>query len=325
MPRVLSQALRERVVAAVEGGMSCRRAAERFGVSAASAICWRQLVLQHGTPAAKPQGGDRRSAPIEEHAGLIHAAIEQQSDITLDELRLMLAGHGVSTSIATRWRFFARHRITRKKRRATRPSRTVPTSWAACEEWFDGQLDLDPDKLVFIDETWASTNMATRHGRCRRGERLRAGVPFGHWKTTTFVAGLRRTGMIAPMVLDGPINREAFLAYVDQVLAPELQPGDVVIINNLSSHKGADVRELIEAAGATLRFLPPYSPDFNPIEQAFSKLKAHLRKGRRAHHQRPLVGHRPHPRPLLARRVRQLLRRLRIRCRPIGKRFSPAE
>jgi transposase len=103
-------------------------------------------------------------------------------------------------------------------------------------------------------------------------------VPFGHWKTTTFVAGLRRTGMIAPMVLDGPINREAFLAYVDQVLAPELQPGDVVIMDNLSSHKGADVRELIEAAGATLRFLPPYSPDFNPIEQAFSKLKAHLRK-----------------------------------------------
>jgi transposase len=128
MPRVLSQDLRERVVAAVEGGMSCRRAAERFGVSAASAIRWRQLVLQHGTPAAKPQGGDRRSAPIEDHAGLIHAAIEQQSDITLDELRLMLAGHGVSTSIATLWRFFARHRITRKKRRATRPSRTVPTS-----------------------------------------------------------------------------------------------------------------------------------------------------------------------------------------------------
>ena len=112
MPRVLSQDLRERVVAAVEGGMSCRRAAERFGVSAASAIRWRQLVLQHGTPAAKPQGGDRRSAPIEDHAGLIHAAIEQQSDITLDELRLMLAGHGVSTSIATLWRFFSYHRIT---------------------------------------------------------------------------------------------------------------------------------------------------------------------------------------------------------------------
>jgi transposase len=131
---------------------------------------------------------------------------------------------------------------------------------------------------VFIDETWASTNMARRHGRCRRGERLRAGVPHGHWKTTTFVAGLRRTGMVAPMVLDGPINRDAFHAYVEQVLTPELNPGDVVIMDNLSSHKAPAVREMIEAAGASLLFLPPYSPDFNPIEQAFSKLKAHLRK-----------------------------------------------
>ena len=128
MGRALSRDLRDRVVAAIEGGMSRRAAAERFGVSAASAIRWRQLVVQHGTPAAKPQGGDRRSTKIEDHAALIHAAIERQSDITLDELRLLLAGNGVSTSIATLWRFFARHGITRKKRPATRPSRTVPTS-----------------------------------------------------------------------------------------------------------------------------------------------------------------------------------------------------
>jgi len=150
----------------------------------------------------------------------------------------------------------------------------VARRWA----WFDGQLDLDPDRLVFIDETWASTNMARRYGRCRRGERLRAGIPFGHWKTTTFVAGLRRTGMVAPWVLDGSINRDAFHTYVGQVLIPELRPGDVVVMDNLSSHKGPIVRELIEAAGASLLYLPPYSPDFNPIEQAFSKLKAHLRK-----------------------------------------------
>lgn len=127
MGRSLSRDLRDRVVAAVEGGMSYRRAAERFGVSAASAIRWRQLVLQHGTPVAKLQGGDRRSAPIENHAALIHAAIERRSDITLAELRIKLAGHGVSTSVATLWRFFARQGITRKKRRATRPSRTVST------------------------------------------------------------------------------------------------------------------------------------------------------------------------------------------------------
>lgn len=146
------------------------------------------------------------------------------------------------------------------------------------EEWFEGQLDLDPDRLVFIDETWASTNMAHRHGRCRRGQRLRAGIPFGHWKTTTFTAGLRRTGMVAPWVLDGPMNADAFLTYVTRVLVPELDCGDVVIMDNLSSHKTPAVRAAIESVGATLLFLPPYSPDFNPIEQAFSKLKAHLRK-----------------------------------------------
>jgi transposase len=118
---------------------------------------------------------------------------------------------------------------------------------------------------VFIDETWASTNMARRHGRCLRGERLRASVSHGHWKTTTFVAGLRNTGMVAPMVIDGPINRDAFTAYVIQVLVPELSPGDIVIMDNLSSHKGQAIRDLIEAAGADLLFLPPYSPDFNPI------------------------------------------------------------
>lgn len=117
---------------------------------------------------------------------------------------------------------------------------------------------------MFLDETWASTNMARRHGRCRRGVRLRALVPHGHWKTTTFIAGLRRTGMVAPMVLDGPINRIAFEAYVEQVLVPELSRGDIVVMDNLGSHKGPRVRQMIEAAGADLVFLPPYSPDFNP-------------------------------------------------------------
>ena len=125
MGRALSRDLRDRAVAAVEGGVSCRRAAERFGVSAASAIRWRQLVLAHGTPAARPQGGDRRTAKIEEHASFILAAIEQQSDPTLAEVREMLAVRGVSVSIATLWRFFARHGITRKKRPATRRSRTA--------------------------------------------------------------------------------------------------------------------------------------------------------------------------------------------------------
>ena len=120
--------------------------------------------------------------------------------------------------------------------------------------------------------------MARTHGRAPRGERLRAPIPHGHWRTTTFIAALRHTGMLAPMVLDGPINSSASQAYVDQVLVPALAPGDIVVMDNLGSHKDAGARSAIKAAGASLLYLPPYSPDFNPIENAFAKLKAMLRK-----------------------------------------------
>ncbi len=149
---------------------------------------------------------------------------------------------------------------------------------AAREGWFEGQLDLDPRKLVFIDETGASTKMARLRGRAKRGERSRAAIPHGHWKTTTFTAGLRIGGMVAPMVLDGPVNGDAFLAYIRQVLVPELEKGATVIMDNLPAHKVTGVRKAIEQAGARLLYLPPYSPDFDPIEMAFSKLKASLRK-----------------------------------------------
>jgi transposase len=139
--------------------------------------------------------------------------------------------------------------------------------------WRVRQTGLDPERLVFLDETWAKTNMTRPRGRSRRGTRLIASVPYGHWKTTTFVAALRTKGLTAPLVVDGPINGEVFLAYVQQQLAPTLQPGDIVVLDNLSSHKRAGVREAIESVGATLLYLPPYSPDFNPIEQAFAKFK----------------------------------------------------
>jgi transposase len=144
--------------------------------------------------------------------------------------------------------------------------------------WFDQQPDLPPVRLIFIDETGTSTKMARRYGRAPRGARCRAPVPHGHWKTTTFVGALRLSGMTAPMVLDGAMHGVAFLAYVEQVLVPTLSPGDIVIMDNLPAHKPAAIRQAIEAAGAELRFLPPYSPDFNPIEMAFSKLKAFLKK-----------------------------------------------
>jgi transposase len=145
-------------------------------------------------------------------------------------------------------------------------------------DWFAGQLDLDPTRLVFIDETWASTNMARKRGRCRRGRRLCAAVPHGHYKTVTLVAGLRLRGLVAQKAFDRPINAASFEEWVVKCLVPTLSKGDIVVMDNLSSHKGPRVEQLITAAGAELRYLPPYSPDMNPIEKAYSKLKAFLRK-----------------------------------------------
>jgi transposase len=144
--------------------------------------------------------------------------------------------------------------------------------------WFAGQPDLDPRKLVFIDETGASTNLARKRGRCRRGRRLRAAIPHGHYKTVTLVAGLRLNGLAAQKVFDRPINAALFEEWVERCLVPTLSKGDIVVMDNLPAHKGPRVEELIKAAGAELRYLPPYSPDMNPIEKAFSKLKAYLRK-----------------------------------------------
>ena len=144
--------------------------------------------------------------------------------------------------------------------------------------WFEGQPDLDPERLVFIDEIGASTKMARLRGRAKRGTRCRSPIPHGHWKTTTFTGALHMTGLTAPMVLDGPMTGEWFAAYAQQVLAPTLRPGDIVVLYNLPAHKVAAAREAIEADGARMLFLPPYSPDFNPIENAFSKLKSILRK-----------------------------------------------
>ena len=146
------------------------------------------------------------------------------------------------------------------------------------QAWFDEQPELDPQRLVFIDETGASTKMARLRGRAKRGQRCRSPVPHGHWKTTTFIGALRLNGMTAPMVIDGPMNRDVFHAYVRHVLTPTLKPGDIVVMDNLPAHKGGETRRMIEAAAARLLYLPPYSPDFNPIENAFSKLKAILRK-----------------------------------------------
>jgi transposase len=145
-------------------------------------------------------------------------------------------------------------------------------------QWKQYQGRVDPHRLVFIDETWAKTNMTRRHGRARCGARLVGKVPQGRWRTLTFLAALRCDHIAAPCVIDGPINGQSFRAYVEQFLVPALRPGDIVIMDNLGSHKGHAVRQLIRDAGAKLFFLPRYSPDLNPIEQVFAKLKTLLRK-----------------------------------------------
>lgn len=143
--------------------------------------------------------------------------------------------------------------------------------------WVFWRAHLDPRRLVFLDETAANTKMARHYGRAFRGHRLVSSVPHGHWKTTTFVAGLTLDGFIAPLVVDGPMNGDVFRAYAEQQLSSALRPGDLVIMDNLAAHKVRGVREAIESAGAELEYLPPYSPDFNPIELAFAKLKSFLR------------------------------------------------
>ena len=145
-------------------------------------------------------------------------------------------------------------------------------------QWKKYRPGIAPQRLVFIDETWAKTNMAPLRGWAPRGQRLQAKAPHGKWRTLTFLAALRHDRIEAPWLLDGPINGERFRIYVEQVLAPSLKPGDIVIMDNLGSHKGKAIRKAIRAAKARLFFLPKYSPDLNPIEQAFAKLKHQLRK-----------------------------------------------
>jgi transposase len=177
--------------------------------------------------------------------------------------------------------------------------------------WKKYQVRIDPARLVFIDETWVKTNMAPIRGWCARGRRLAAKVPHGHWKTMTFLAALRCDRIEAPWVLDGPINGESFRTYVDQVLAPTLKPGDVVILDNLGSHKGKAVRRAIRASGARLLFLPPYSPDLH--RTGLRQTETSHTKGQGANRRRYLETHRLIARNLQIQRMQKLPRQCRLR------------
>ena len=276
MSRGYSLDLRTRLVECVEAGASRHEAAERFEVSVSSAVRWMQRFVRFGSVAAKPSGGS--TSPLEAHAAWLLELVAQHPDLTLDEIVAAMRREAIAGSRTAVWRFFARHQITVKKKSVRAAEQKRADVARARRRWMLEQGLFDPARLVFVDETATATNMARPYGRCARGVRLIGHVPQSHWQTITFVAGLRHDAMVAPMVIEGPITAEMFLAYVEQCLVPTLKRGDIVIIDRLKAHFAAGVREAIEAAGATLLYLPQYSPDLDPIELAFAKFEALLRK-----------------------------------------------
>ncbi|EAV43087.1 probable insertion sequence transposase protein [Stappia aggregata IAM 12614] len=279
MTRPLSNDLRERVVAAVSAGETCRSVAARFGVSVSSVVKWSQRYRATGSVAPGKVGGHRKPV-LEPHRAFIVERIEQTPDLTLHRLKDELAVRGVKVSHNTVWEFLRREGLRFKKTLFALEQARADVARRR-RHWKVRQTRLDPARLVFIDETWIKTNMAPLRGWGRKGKRLRGFAPHGHWRTLTFLGALRCDRLTAPCVFDGPINGRCFAAYVEQQLVPALKAGDIVVMDNLGSHKSAAVRDAIKAAGATLRFLPPYSPDLNPIEQAFSKIKHWMRQAQK--------------------------------------------
>ena len=271
------EALRIRVIkAVVEDGLSRNEAARIFRVGIASAIRWVTAFEETRRTAPLPTGGDRRSV-LKPHRNWLVELRRKENDLTLDAItERLLRTHGVEADKSMLSRFLLlRGSASKKTVRASEQDR--PDVAERREVWRSVQKRLD-GRLIFLDETWTTTAMTRRYAWADVGARAFGHAPNGHWKTTTFLAGLTCEGLIAPFVLEGPINAECFLAYVAQILVPVLRQGDTVILDNLSSHKNKEAERLIADAGACLLFLPPYSPDLNPIEMAFAKFKELLRQ-----------------------------------------------
>lgn len=279
MPKAYSLDLRERVAGFVEAGHSRHAAAARFGVSVSFAVKLMKAWRASGSLKPKP-GGGRRHAKLEPHRSFLLARVAEKDDITMPELAAALHGAtGVQVAPASLSRWLIRNGY-RFKKTLLASEQDRPDVKKARQEWAlkrQPRMRLEPHRLVFIDETGTTTKMTRLYGRCPKGRRLRSKAPFGHWKTQTFIAGLRCHGLTAPFVVDAPMNRRIFETYVETQLAPTLSKGDVVILDNLAAHKSLKAEQAIRAKGAWILFLPPYSPDLNPIEMAFAKLKAHLR------------------------------------------------
>ncbi|MEO6783878.1 MAG: IS630 family transposase [Bradyrhizobium sp.] len=272
MGKPYSVDLRKRVVAAIESGMSRNQAAKQFGLAVSTAIGWMQRVEQTGSVAPGQMGGHKPKTISGEHAAWLSHRI-RAGDFTLRGLVAELGGLGLKVDYRSVWEFVHAEKLSFKKKRGgwrTRSPRRL--------QWTKYQDRVAPEWLVFIDETWTRTDMAPLRGWASRGRRLTAKVPHGRWKTMTFLAALRHDRIDAPWFIEGPIDGERFRIYVAKVLLPTLRPGDIVVLDNLGSHRSKAVRQLIRSAGAKLFFPSKYSPDLNPIEQVFAKLKHLVRK-----------------------------------------------
>ncbi|MER8413026.1 IS630 family transposase [Mesorhizobium sp. M1342] len=280
MPKPYSRDLRERVVRFLEAGHSRRAAAAHFGVSVSFVVILMRNYRKTDSLAPKANGG-RRHSKLDPHRAFLLGRVAEKDDITMPELAAQLAAAtDVQVAPASISRWLIRNGYRFKKNAAGASEQDRPDISRARQEWQtrrQPRMRLEPHRLVFIDETGTTTKMTRLRGRCLKGQRLRSKAPFGHWKTQTFIAGLRCHGLTAPFVIDTPMNRRIFETYVETQLAPTLAKGDVVILDNLAAHKSPTAEAAIRARGAWLLFLPPYSPDLNPIEMAFAKLKAHLR------------------------------------------------
>ncbi len=275
MSRPYSMDLRDRAIARVVTGESVRSVARALSISAATVVRWHQRYRATGKALPGKIGGHKVGILSGRHGDWL---LERtRTGFTLRGLVGELAMRGVKVDYVQVWRFVHAEGLSFKK--SVLPAEQLrPKVARRREQWKKYQARPDLARLVFVDETWAKTNMAPLRGWAPVGQRLHAKVPYGHWKTMTCIAALRCDRIDAPFVFDQPINGASFTAWVEGQLCPTLRPGDIVIMDNLSSHKKPAVRAAIRARGARLLFLPPYSPDLNPIEQVFAKLKHLLRQ-----------------------------------------------
>ncbi|MGH9808509.1 MAG: IS630 family transposase [Terriglobia bacterium] len=276
MPKPYSMDLRQRAMARLAEGETTYEVAEALSVAVSSVIKWAARARTYGSPAPAKMGGYRRRMISGAYRELVLEAVATKPHVTLRELAAVLAAAGLRVHPASVSRFLKHEGKSFKKTLFGSEQRRQEVTRRR-EQWRRYQRRIDSRRLVFIDETWVKTNMAPLRGWGDRGVRLIAHTPAGHWKTMTFLAALRHDRVDAPWVINGPINGEIFRAYVRTQLLQTLKPGDIVIIDNLGSHKSGEVRKMIRAVGARLFFLPPYSPDLNPIEKLFSKFKHHMR------------------------------------------------